>query len=608
MDGEGNSKIFAGFRRYDDEYSVRMEVDRSPDSIRAQTDRVLGSTHFSRSGSLSRLLRFVVNQALEGKDQELKEYRLGVDVFERGPDFDPRIDPIVRMQAAKLRARLAEYYSSDGRADPIVISMPKGGYAPVFGCPEKAASTPAPAPPPEIQSIAVLPFVSMSPDPENEYFADGLTEELINVLTYVPQLRVVARTSAFIFKNTAKDVREIGAKLNVRTVLEGSVRRSGNQLRVTAQLIDVSTGYHLFSRTFPRELKDVFAVQEELASAVVAEIMPQVRGASQPAVRNQTGDLSAYDLYLKGINTMETRFTGPTEAVGIFRQALDRDPNFAPAWGGLAAAHILIAWFAMLPAKEHLGLSKRAALNALALDEKLGQAHAALATAQAILDWDWEGARENFERACALQPGLAMVHQAYAMFYLLPKWRLADAVTTMERALVSNPFCVLLGSTAMLTFAATGDFKAALTRHNISVQMHPNHPLAYAGFGVALEGEGRLEEAVSVYRKAVERSPGAPLPMAALGSVLARLGQRDEAERLIQALHDAPTRAALPLSLMCSALDDEEGAVNWMTQALDNREPQLVLAAFDPRFARVREVPRVRKMLYDIGLSLPEAG
>jgi TolB-like protein len=236
----------------------------SAQSVLAQTERILSSPQFSRSETLSRLLRFIVELTLDGKTNELKEYRLGVDVLGRGKNFDPRIDPIVRMQAAKLRSRLAEYYDNEGRADPIVISIPKGGYVPTFTTAE--ISRPYPerdTTSQQVHSIAVLPFVSMSGDPENEYFSDGLTEELINALTYIPGLRVVARTSAFCFKNATKDVREIGAQLNVRTVLEGSVRKAGKQLRVTAQLIDVSTGYHLLSQTFRREMNDVFAVQED---------------------------------------------------------------------------------------------------------------------------------------------------------------------------------------------------------------------------------------------------------------------------------------------------------------------------------------------------------
>src|SRR5262245_61822593 len=233
------------------------------EAVRTQLGRILASPQFAQSDRLSRFLRLVVESAHKG--DALKEYRIGVEVFDRGRDFDPRTDPIVRVQAAKLRSKLLEYYSAGGASDPLVISVPKGGYAAAIraSVPLEAA---APAAPPAASisarsRVAVLPFASMSSDQENEHFSDGLTEELINRLAQVPTLQVVARTSAFRFKNRAEDIREVGALLNVGAVVEGSVRRAGEQIRVTAQLIDVTTGYHLFSRTYQREFRDVFALQ-----------------------------------------------------------------------------------------------------------------------------------------------------------------------------------------------------------------------------------------------------------------------------------------------------------------------------------------------------------
>lgn len=253
----------------------------SAEAVREQTDRILASVHFARSQALTRFLRFVVDHTLDGKELEIKEYRLGVDVFDRGQEFDPRIDPIVRIQAAKLRSRLAEYYSDRGHGDTVVITIGKGAYVPSFALAQKAPEPVRGTP--DAQSIAVLPFVNISANPENEYFSDGLTEELISRFTMIPGLRVVSRTSVFGFKNASKDIREIGAQLNAHSVLEGSVRRIGNQLRVTAQLVEVSTGYHLMSRTYVRELKDVFAAQDELAQAIISEVLPSVlRPESRP--------------------------------------------------------------------------------------------------------------------------------------------------------------------------------------------------------------------------------------------------------------------------------------------------------------------------------------
>jgi adenylate cyclase len=230
--------------------------------VRAQLERILNSRLFAQSQRLTHFLRFVVEAATDGNLENVKEYAIGVEVFGRGDDFDPRVDPIVRVQAAKLRSKLLEYYASEGAHDPVVISIPKGSYAAAF----EVVGTTTKLTEDHRASIAVLPFVNMSPEPDNEYFSDGLTEEIINGLTTVPGLCVVARTSVFRFKGQAQDIREIGSQLNVRTILEGSVRRTGAQLRITAQLISVQDGYHLWSQTFKRELRDIFAVQEEISA------------------------------------------------------------------------------------------------------------------------------------------------------------------------------------------------------------------------------------------------------------------------------------------------------------------------------------------------------
>jgi serine/threonine-protein kinase len=235
----------------------------SRSAVKAQLESVLKSPLFGSSRRLSDFLRYVVEGTLDNRVGELKEYQIGVEVFERSRDFDPRVDPIVRVEAAKLRAKLLEYYSTDGARDQWVITIPRGAYVPSFQRKDSSSSEKAPD-----ASIAVLPFLNISDDPANEYFSDGLTEELINSLATVPELRIAARTSCFYFKGKNEDIRDIGSKLNVRTVLEGSVRKAENQLRITAQLINVADGYHLWSHTYKREMQDIFAVQEEIANSV----------------------------------------------------------------------------------------------------------------------------------------------------------------------------------------------------------------------------------------------------------------------------------------------------------------------------------------------------
>ena len=285
----------------------------SVESIRAALEKILASPGFANADRLSRFIRYVVEETLNGQTDKLKESLLGIDVFGRKPTYDPRVDAVVRTEAVKLRARLRDYYESEGREDEVVIDLPKGGYIPALRIREKLAepvATPAEeviekagAPPDwspalagalivlvlaatiffamrgrgrsgdsratELSSIAVLPFADLSPDKDQEYFCDGMTEEIIDALSKIGGVRVVARTSSFAFKGKQQDIREIGKQLNVAAVLEGSVRKDGNRLRVTAQLNGVADGYHLWSETYERELKDVFTVQDEISRAIV---------------------------------------------------------------------------------------------------------------------------------------------------------------------------------------------------------------------------------------------------------------------------------------------------------------------------------------------------
>ena len=315
-----------------------MPAQASAERVHQELEKLLSSRGFARNERMAMFLRFVVEQQLDGKATQLKETVIGAEVFGRKPDYDPKLDPIVRTEAARLRTRLAEYYAGEGAADPVVIELPKGGYAPVirsqdqpmarrgalwralWSRPRRKVAVAAGAlalavvvalwlarprreRPAFAISVAVLPFVNLSSDPANEYFSDGLTEELINALTKVDGLRVPARTSAFVFKGKQQDIREIGLKLDVRMVLEGSVRKEGDRLRITAQLNNVADGYHLWSETYDRELKDVFAIQDEISRAIVNQLRLKL-----PAPRKKwppTESPEAYTSYVRGRSALE---------------------------------------------------------------------------------------------------------------------------------------------------------------------------------------------------------------------------------------------------------------------------------------------------------------
>jgi adenylate cyclase len=441
----------------------------------------------------------------------------------------------------------------------------------------------------------------MSSDPENEFFSDGLTEELINLLTYVPGLRVVARTSVFCFKNVVKDIREIGSQLNVQTVLEGSVRKAGNQLRVTAQLIDVSTGYHLFSRTFPREFRDVFAVQEELAGAVVSEITPQMSADASP-VPQSTPSLEAYTLYLKAKSVMTTRFHGPRECIDMFQEVLALDPDYAPAWAALANAYCLQVWFGMMSAKTAMPLARHSSLKALEADDTNGLAHATLGLSQTMFDWDWAGAEQSFQRAIKAQPGLSGAHQLYGFTCLMPQLRIEEGLAEIDRALVLNPICPILSGSALHSYAAAGRHDLALRQHSLIRPICPNHPVTYGGMGLSYELQGRYDEAVAMYNKGVELSHRTYYPLACLGHLLARTGAPEKAREILGELLEK-LQANYGPALVHLGLGNMNEAVRWLDRAMDEREPHVLTMLFDPRFAPLRAHPSGQQLLARMGLA-----
>ncbi|GMR24531.1 MAG: hypothetical protein BMS9Abin37_3086 [Acidobacteriota bacterium] len=269
-----------------------------PERLREALERVLASSSFVRSPRLSRFLRFIVESTLEGEEEKLKEYTIGVEVFDRGESFDPRVETIVRVEARRLRNQLSEYYGDARQEDGVRIEIPKGGYRPVFRNRVDVAPS---ARAPDSKTIVVLPFDDMSPQQDHAYFCDGITEEITHALTQVEGLRVISRTSAFAFKAASIDVREIGKKLGAGTALEGSVRTSEKRVRVTAQLIDAADGRHMWSQTFERELCDVFEIQDSVTQAVVERLEASL-GRKPPRSpkpsRGRAVGIDAYNLYL----------------------------------------------------------------------------------------------------------------------------------------------------------------------------------------------------------------------------------------------------------------------------------------------------------------------
>ena len=348
----------------------------------------------------------------------------------------------------------------------------------------------------------------------------------------------------------------------------------------------------------------MFVVQEELASEVVAEIIPgALTEPSQRGIRAYTTNVSAYNLYLKGMFALGNRFAGPQESIAIFRSAIEEDPRYAPAWAGLAHSYFSLAWFSVMPAKAAMPLAKEAALRALTLDDTVGQGHAALAMIQAAFEWNWQESEKGFRRAIALQPSLSLAHHFYAILCLQPQRRFREAVACIERALLINPFDAILAATATLVYVIAGDHDAAIRHYELATEVSPRHPVAYTTMGIAYETRGQLERAISMYRTACDFAGRAPVPVSALGHALAKLGELTEAKQLLQELLNSPQRSGFALTLMYEGLGDRAAAMKWLRHAIEEREPQSIIAPVDPRLADLRAGSEFQQVLEYMNLS-----
>lgn len=365
-------------------------------------------------------------------------------------------------------------------------------------------------------TVAVLPFTNLSADKGNQYFSDGLADEIITALTRIPGLWVTARTSSFAFRGRQQDVRRIGVSLGVSTVLEGSVQRSGRRVRVSAQLIETASGFHLWSERFDRELADVFAIQDEISRAIAGAL--EVRLAPTPSSRRTTS-LEAYQLWLRGRYHHPFGTQLSMQAIMIcrecYQQAIALDPSFPQPYLGLAELNRLVGYLGIAPAKEAGAKARAAIQKVLELDEALGEAYALSGAYRAWLDFDWRGAEDDFDRAAALSPAAVDTHWLRTMV-LLPHNRMEEAVQEMERAIELDPLSCSLHSLFGWLLAFKRDFDRALAESETALTLAPEHPFALGLRGSVLYFSGRIEEGVAFWQSTVEKMDRAPSLIAAL--------------------------------------------------------------------------------------------
>jgi len=454
-------------------------------------------------------------------------------------------------------------------------------------------------------SVAVLPFLNLSADPENEFFTDGMTEEIINALAQIKKLHVAARTSSFSFKGKHVDLRIIGERLNVRAVLEGSVRRSGNHLRVTVQLVSVADGYHLWSEKYDREMKDIFEIQDEISRSI-AERLKVTLESEQPLVKAGTNNLEAYQLYLKGRALFFRRGPHLRRSLECFERAVALDMNYALAWAGLADALNMHGFWGLLPPEACLERAKEASLRAVELDASLTEAHNALALSH-LFAWDQPKAEFEFLRALELNPRYLQARAWYGLFYL--QWwagSLEGGIDHVRQAAESDPLSGYAKAMLSVSYSDAGKRDLALQTALTAVELDPDSPLTRWFLQVALQLQGRFEESVAAGEACLAVSGRHPFGVASLALAYADRGKPSEARALYMELLWRAKREYVQspvLAWAASAADDQEAAIQFAREAYQRHDPAMIAAKRFSAFARLRNDLRFQEIIAAMGFK-----
>jgi TolB-like protein len=519
----------------------------SEEAVQQQLHRILSSAMFTRNQRLSHFLRFVVERHLAGEDSALKESLIAVEVFGRRPDYDPKIDAIVRTEAIRLRARLSKYYAANG--NELFIELPKGGYVPVFRRPQTTPEQPKVRPrrfwlavaaaglaavvlvilglkwvhsESPLIPIAVLPLENLDQNAATDYFAEGLTDEIIRNLSLIDGLAVRSRTSSFALRGHPRDIREMGKQLEVDYILEGSVLRTGQRLRINTQLVRVRDDLLLWSERFDRELTDIFAIQDEISRGVVNYLRLKLGGGR----RRYEASIEAYDSYLSARS-----HGGSQLSIKAFEHAIEKDRSFAPAYAGLAAAYALrsIQFPADHPPDE-LTKMRSAAEKAIEMDPLLAEAHDALGLAYAR-DGQWQQAEKSFRRALEIEPNRSLTQNHFAIWLLLVLGRTEEALLQMRAAEKADPLSSTVHASLAEIFIAAGHYGKAV---DYCLKLPDEDAFKRRCLARVRLGEGKIKEAIQILSEDPMLSTQ-PLSRGFLGYAYARSGRREEAEQMAAA-------------------------------------------------------------------------
>jgi adenylate cyclase len=460
----------------------------------------------------------------------------------------------------------------------------------------------------DIRSIAVLPFVDMSPGRDQEHFTDGIAEELLDALARIPGMHVPARSSSFSFKGQNTDVREIGRRLGVQAVLEGSIRKEGNRVRINAQLVSVRDGYHLWSDSYDRELSGVFAMQDEISRAVVDALRVRLGREQQqaPIVRQGTRDVEAYELYLRGRHFYwnQRNKRGFEQALAFYRKAIEQDPAYALAHAGMADAYADLATYT--DRAEAFRNSRAAAEQALRLDPDLAEAHNALAYVAIYFDWDFDEAERRYQRVLELNPGYVLAQLDYGYFLYRVRGRHEEGLRAVRRAMELDPLTGWLHGSLSHLYSSSRRYHEALQAANDAIRLDPQSPAGHLNAARAYRGLGRFGEALTHHQREVSLFVGPDsdyLPFD-YAYTLAVMGQTAEARRMLREIQAKPLANQNPAAIATvhAALGDRNTALRLLEQALTQKDSHLFLL-YTPEFDTLRADPRFQDLRRRVGLQ-----
>ncbi|GGH05712.1 TPR end-of-group domain-containing protein [Silvibacterium dinghuense] len=619
--------------------------------IRAHLHEVISSPAFAGSKRAQDFLQLIVEHAVAGRLDHLRERMIGAEMFGRPIDYDTANDAVVRVKATEVRKKLLQFYQEAPKPAPVRIELPTGSYVPRF-CFEAPEAVAAPDPvaasadakeseqdtdakvqpgiarrlllalaalavaaaagyfgyrlwrvqppsKPSIRAIAVLPLENLSGDPSQEYFADGVTEELISDLGQVSALRVISRTSTMTYQHTQKTLPEIARELGADVIVEGSVLREGRKVRVTAQLIDAHTDEHLWAQNYVRDLTSVLALQGEVAQTIADEISIHVTPQEQARLghlRNVNNE-EAQDLYLLGRYSLNSG--DPRQAIRYMQQAIDKDPNYAPAYAGLANGYGWLGVAGWMPYLDAFSRQKAAAMKAIELDDLLPEGHVELADAALNLNWDWGTCERELKHALQLNPSSISAHSTYG-FYLLRVGRIQEGLEQLKQLLVLDPVSSRSFMNAAFAYYYARQYDEAFAQIQRANSFAPNPAETIFPLGVIYAEQGQYQQAIDELKKLGDT----PHALGHAGNAYARMGQPAQARKMIENLEAHVQKEGVgryEIALVYAALGEKDQAFAWLEKSLDAHDKGLTFLKVDPCLDPLRNDPRFQDLVRRVG-------